>query len=297
MGTKTDFEGNYIFDPIRYFDFDNYVNKEDNILLCWGITLFENHIKDKTKINVYLDFESPNGVFHRYVNNKITNFLENYDYVLTICPFFVNYINSISKYKKAWLIPFPIPYFSLRNDFKEKKNDIFYTGNNVHGLLPFDIINRFITTTYPETFKKSYPTYMNKLETMSDTKIALVHCNLRNDLPHIHDIINDELFLKNFEYIYNNQDSIPQLKSRVFEAALCKCIILCYKDDYQIISKYFKENEDFLFFSSYEELTIIVKKILSNYDNYTYIAENAYKKTIENYTTQKIYENVILKLK
>lgn len=296
MVTKTDFNGNYVFDPIRYFDFVNYMHKEDNILLCWGINLFENHIKDDTKINVYLDFESPNGVFHRYLNNKIINCLENYDYLLTICPFFVNYVNSISTYKKAWLIPFPIPNFSLKNNCKEKKNDIFYTGNSVHGLIPFEIINKFMKTAYPENLQKKYPTYMDKLEIMSETKIALVHCNLRSDIPNMNDI-KDEIVLKNFEFIYNNPDSIPQLKSRVFEAALCKCIIMCYRDDYQIITKYFKENEDFIFFSSYEELYDIVGKILQNYESYAFIAENAYKKTIENYTTQKIYENIISKLK
>jgi hypothetical protein len=89
----------------------------------------------------------------------------------------------------------------------------------------------------------------------------------------------------------------PQIKSRIFEASIMRCIMLVYKDKYNIIEDYFEENTDFLYFENETQLNEIIEKILTNYDSYKYLAENAFNKTFNNYTTKNLVDLVHKSLK
>lgn len=296
MQVITNFEGNYIFDPIIQYNWNKFENTNTNIVLCYGNGIFNKHIKNDKKINVLLDFESPNAFFVRYLDGTIKNCIENFDFILTICPFYVDYLNKI-KPGIGILIPFFLENINTTPLYEKKDIEIIYTGHFIHSLYPLNIIHRFISENYPNSLKYMNPSnYYEKIKILLKTKISVMHCNLTNEIPNQYEV-NDENVKESFNYIYEHSDSIPQLKSRVFEAAMCKCIILCYKDKYQVISKYFKENEDFLFFESYDNLKKITSDILSNYEKYKILSENAYAKFINNYTTDKVYENIISKLR
>ena len=87
---------------------------------------------------------------------------------------------------------------------------------------------------------------------------------------------------------------MPQIKTRIFEAALSKSIILHKLDEWNAIEDWYTENEDFIYFSDEADLIDKINEINKNYDGYKYIAENAYNKTINNYTTEHFVERYIL---
>jgi spore maturation protein CgeB len=78
----------------------------------------------------------------------------------------------------------------------------------------------------------------------------------------------------------------PQIKTRPFEAAFCQSLIICKKDKWNIIEKWFEPNKEFLYYENQEELEILIKDVLENYDKYLPIIENAYHRAINNYTTE-----------
>ena len=120
---------------------------------------------------------------------------------------------------------------------------------------------------YENTFRKS--DQLEKLNLISKSKITIVH-NLTGNYT-------------------------PQLKSRPFEAALCKSLILCKKDDWNFIEEWFVEGEDFLYYNDSNDLKLLIDNILNNYDSYSNMIENSYNKAINNYTTRKFVEKYFIK--
>jgi hypothetical protein len=64
-----------------------------------------------------------------------------------------------------------------------------------------------------------------------------------------------------------------------------KCVLLVYKDKYNLIEQYFTEGVHFIYFNSAEQGISLVKDILVNYDKYKPLAENAYELTRTKYST------------
>ena len=60
-----------------------------------------------------------------------------------------------------------------------------------------------------------------------------------------------------------------------------------------------KKNDkvDFIYWTNKSDLNLLLKEIINNYDKFKHIAENAYNKAINNYTTKHFIENYLLKLK
>ena len=85
---------------------------------------------------------------------------------------------------------------------------------------------------------------------------------------------------------------VPQLKSRIFEAAFCRSLILCKKDNFNVIEKYFMPGEEFVY---YEEGRLVetVNKVLTNYDAYLSVIENAYNRAVKQYTTNAFFEKYL----
>lgn len=128
--------------------------------------------------------------------------------------------------------------------------------NYKYSFVSFNRSNPYVTHTNVS--------YTEKLNLISKSKITIVH-NL-------------------------NGNNTPQLKSRPFEAALCKSLILCKKDNWNLIEEWFVEGEDFLYYNDSNDLKSIIDDVLNNYDSYNQIIENCYNKAINNYTTKKFVE-------
>ena len=129
--------------------------------------------------------------------------------------------------------------------------------------------------------------YESKIKTYANTKIAVVH----NVLCQSTDSLKEKF--EHFKYTEKTK-LVPQFKSRTTEAALNKCIMLCYEDDYKVIEKYYKPNVDFLYWKTKNELFNLIDKILKNYNSYTYLAENAFQTTLKKCTTEAVMKNIII---
>ena len=63
-------------------------------------------------------------------------------------------------------------------------------------------------------------------------------------------------------------NNTPQLKSRPFESAMCKSLILCKKDEFNFIETWFEPNVDFLYYETNLDLENTINKVISNYNDY-----------------------------
>lgn len=285
---------NYHYDPVNNLDFVNYITTK-NIRLAWGLDSIKyDYIKDMINIAVY--FEEPNFlIFH-----DIDNCKDNYDIKLTLCKYTAKEFNN--KYandnKRCINTYFPVDEKLLKDNLWNKYNydlgcdiphwkchNVIYTG---HEISPFIMDIKKLIINY-NNYKIDMPTYMTKMDIYLHSKIAIVHNLL---------FINNDDVLNNIkhklpEFNYDKYKNIPQLKSRVFEAASSQCIILCYKDDFNVIEDYFTKGEDFIYFNSIEHLDNLIKKILSDYNNYAYLGLNAFNKWKNNYTLRHYCDKYI----
>ena len=67
---------------------------------------------------------------------------------------------------------------------------------------------------------------------------------------------------------------------------------MCKHDQFNIIENYFEPGKEFVYY--YEgELELKILEILENFGNYEQVIDNAYKRAINNYTTEKFVENYL----
>ncbi len=155
--------------------------------------------------------------------------------------------------------------------------------------------------------------HLEKWNIMAQTKICLTHnivpcnvANLRNvyETPHWEE---NEAFshlprpsfwgnIRNvFLYIYGKTYIVPQLKTRAFEAALCRSLILCRRDPFNIIKNYFEEGKEFVYYEP-GKLAEKVKEILANWESYQPMIEAAHQKFKAEYSTKRFFEKYLQNL-
>ena len=83
----------------------------------------------------------------------------------------------------------------------------------------------------------------------------------------------------------------PQFKTRMHEAAISRTINLVMKDNWNVAERYYKPNEDFLYFEDKKDLKNKIDDVLNNWKDYENMIENAYNKAM-NYTTEKFVEKI-----
>jgi spore maturation protein CgeB len=135
------------------------------------------------------------------------------------------------------------------------------------------------------------------LQLYSKSKIALIHNLLfpsSADIPRYRQFPNSD---KNKAFDLLNYGLMPQIKSRVIEAAFNKSLILCFKDHWKIIEKLFEPDVDFIYFNDNNDLKEKTQYILNNYDDFKFMTENAFNKAINNYTTQHFFEKFLKPIK
>jgi len=108
-------------------------------------------------------------------------------------------------------------------------------------------------------------------------------------IKNLKNILNINSF-KNIDSVYNKK-IMPQMKTRMVEAALTKTLMLIYKDEWNVIENWFEPNVDFLYWETFEELEKMMGEILSNYNNYWHIVENAHKK-VKTFSLNKLFKKI-----
>jgi len=286
--------GDYWHTPLRFLNFSKF--NIPNISIYYGASVRENiPVKEDTNKKVLLEYEQPNFFMrHLYTNDKINDY---FDLILVGCPYTCNYLNKYYNTNKYKFIFYPIELNNLEiPTYSHKIFPIFYTGHQ-HNILCMNIINNVVNKHLSKnecnilTHYMQHNGYYGKMSTFATVKITLAH-NILIDSAEWDFRIKDDLMKECYPIDTWTPKTVPQVKSRMFEAAIMKCIILVYKDNSLLIENFYEPGVDFLYYETEDECNQLVEKILQNYDEYKYLAENAFNKTINNYTTKNIVDVV-----
>lgn len=258
---------------------------------------------------VRLEFEEPNKF---NIGDNPDLYDHYFDKIFTICPFTAKWLNERQGNNKR--TPFFYPVNEEYIPRKTKKiYDIIYVGHIVSKSLHNDIETiskynyRFVSQGKHSLVTNFNVSYQDKLKLLSQSKIALVQNLLFPNPYHIFNIWKAHNWQKNEAFklippwyqlwrIFADKNIvIPQVKTRLFESALSRSLILCKKDPFNIIENFFEPSKEFIY---YEEgkLDETIKKVLKNYTKYQIIAENAYKRAVKNYTTKALVKNYLSKI-
>ena len=257
---------------------------------------------------VRLEFEEPNKFF---ISEDFDTYDADFYKVLTLCPFTAEYFNKRQGVERRVPIFFP-----FNEEFtppkSEKRYDIIYTGHLHPKPIMRDMktISRFnyrlVSNSDHELVTDRGVGYEEKLSLISQSKITLTHNLLYPTVRHVLNVRKYPGWRANRAFsdiprglmglakrlLTGPEIEVPQLKSRIFEAAFSRSLILCSKDNFNVIEKYFTPGEEFVY---YEDggLVKTVNTILANYDAYLPVIDRAYKRAAEQYTTAAFFEKYL----
>jgi hypothetical protein len=313
----------YIQDPTKNLGFEIYEGQGDvDVALvvaafdqaagCWDqFNLDPAELAAIKRMRVVrLEFEEPNKFF-------IAEDFEAYDgdfhKVFTLCPFTAKYLNERQRADRRVPIFFPFNENSIPPK-SEKLYDIIYTGH-LHPkpiLRDMKAISRFnyrlVSNSDHELVTNRGVGYQEKLSLISQSKITLTHNLLYPTVRHVFNVWGYPNWRGNQAFsdipgpfgllkklLVGPEIEVPQLKSRIFEAAFCRSLILCKKDNFNVIEKYFIPDKEFIY---YEEGCLVetVNKILSNYDRYLPVIDNAYSRAVDQYTSAAFFDKYLKKI-
>lgn len=300
----------YDFDEFFNHNFLKYKNKFNDKALFYGLewVLNDNLEKEKLKNNFFKEkIFINNSLPCDFMANNFTQVIKRqnfFDKVYSSCPYASNFLNdqfSTSKYK---FVPIPTYSEKLFENYKEinylKKFDVaFYGGlhseehsnilktmkkfNNV--VMSYD--NRMNRNFFKWPFFLNYKNFVpnrKKWDILHNTKI-LVGTNLLylNDkhIKNFKEIPNIKKF-QNYEIVCEKK-ILPQLKTRMVEAASTKTIFLLKKDEWNVIEEWFTPDEDFIYWLDIKDLEEKIFEISRNFQKYTHIIDSASKKVKEFY--------------
>jgi len=260
---------NYHEDPIRFWDFEKFQETSNDVELYIGCQPSD-HIKEPNgKKKIFFSTEEQNST-----TDSTDIYLPFVDQIATICP------PSVTGRQKRISSFFPLNEIYVpeichtRDIHNNKKFDTCYTGlaapSHLQEILGAMTKFNYCFASFHNTTGKATHlnvSYKDKLKLISESKCCVVH-----------NLVNDDN---------------PQLKSRTFEAAFCKSLILCKKDKFNIIEEWFEPNIDFLYWKEQDDLALLIELVNNDYNFYKGFVENAYKKAMNNYTTKHWIEKYI----
>ena len=129
-------------------------------------------------------------------------------------------------------------------------------------------------------------------ELIRKTKINVMTNLLFINTEHAKRIKKIKNWDKNEAFSHIDELMLPQIKTRPFESAINRCLMLVKRDPWNIIEYWFEPDKEFIYYDNEEDLPEIINGILSNWEDYESIIENAFKKAINNYTTDHFMEIV-----
>lgn len=308
----------YTQDPTKYLNLERFSDiTPDFVLIEAAFEEFDKWSQfdiSKKKLNeirkkkiIRLEFEEPNKFF---INDQMHTYDNEFHRVFTICPYTARWLNK--EYKRELRVPIFFPFNEEYIPKTKKKNiDVIYTGH----LVSTEIINELKSISrfnYALVSNSRHPlvthqslSYKEKMDAISQSKVTIIHNILYPNKKHINSVKkyknwrNNEAFkeineAKQFFGVTFNRPKVPQLKSRVFEAAFSRSLILCKKDNFNVIENYFEEGKEFVYFD--DDLCSTLEDILKNYENYATIIDNAFQKALENYTTSAFVNRFLLEV-
>jgi len=293
-----DLKGHYDGDPLHMLNIEAFSTElDDNISFFYGMSFISrNFAPDKiisSNKSIYLNIEEPNGFCVQPYNTYNTCF----DKIFTICPYTRDWLNQKENSNKRVETFYPIHKKYIPKK-QEKTYDVIYAGSILDGWIKNIVVElKKYNSAIVSHSKNNLVTHFNlnnekKLNIYAKSKMAIVHNSLFLADAHVQMIMTQSDWNKNEAFKHLDKKILPQLKSRLFEAAMTRSIILCKRDYWNVVERYFVPEEDFLYFDSNEELNKLIQEISAHYHLYERIAENAFNKFSTKYTTKNFVDKI-----
>jgi len=276
---------------------------------CWKQFDFDDReiARIKKKKVVRLEFEEPNKFF---IREDFDSYDPDFYKVFTLCPYTAEYLNV--QQGCARRVPIFFPFNGKHTPpVKRKKYDIIYTGH-LHPkpiLRDVKLMSRFnyrlVSNSSHALVTDRGVGYEEKIHLISQCRITLVHNLLYPTFTHLRNVWRYPEWQSNrafselptpwqvVKFFTNKADMVvPQLKSRVFEAAFSRSLILCKRDPFNVIENFFEPEKEFVY---YEEGRLVetVSEILRSYDDYQLIIERAFERAQREYTTEAFFNKFL----
>lgn len=165
----------------------------------------------------------------------------------------------------------------------------------------------FFPQSKPRYITDQNVSYKEKLKLTSQSKITIVHTKLNANARHVTNIQNTEGWKDNKafaaipeksfwntvgNYLFQREYPVPQQKGRIFETAFCRSLLLCERDQFGEIERYFTPDKEFVYFEE-GHLEEKIREILGDWPKYSVIAENAFERACREYTTKNFVEKFL----
>lgn len=291
-----------------YYDLYRFDDNSQEEIFFYGYHCsISEEIKNKYKNykrKIYYNWEAPCTFYS--TNDAITSQLY-FNEVYTLCPYTAKYINErYGEITKQIAVPFTMrttheKFIEQISDFNNKNYDIMYQGtciSNDH-LDMYEAMKKYKKIISSANLNP-YCTHYNintieKLKLVSMSKISLASNLLYLNNNQIQYCKQNYKDYKNHDgLIYIDEGIVPQFKSRIIEAAFCKTLNLIKYDKWNVVEKWFKPDEDFIYYYNKIDLEEKIEDILKNYDKYIKIINNAHKKVF-NYCIDQQIKKIINK--
>jgi hypothetical protein len=241
--------------------------------------------------------------------------------IFTQDPFTGAWLNTIQKQDRfKYLFPSPLNKKCIVQERQEKKYDALYWGG-LHGLPHLEILDTIKDYKYnflsvgpaawnywkldnpKENNKPDIKKYLPLLTHLNVPRVKmweLIRHTKVNVMANMLCVGDTEIRnVKNLMYYEHNQafshigDYImPQIKTRPFESAFNRCLMLVLKDPWNIQEDFFEPNDEFLYYEDSQQLRDILDDVKINWKNYEQIVENAFQKAMSHYTVESFIEQI-----
>jgi len=321
MRVIADYSDNSPDDPDHYMKFDEMGdNSEENILFAHlgavSNPFYRHHFKDFKRKVAWSGQQPCDFCTGRKEVMAMTFDLEDYfDIVYTPCPYTAKWLNeTFHKRDKFQLAVVPYNEDDVPKEDREKEFDAIYWGgvhNREHMAIldAMDGVKHNFFTQHPSTWtadmsEDEWHKYINQLtghalphrqlwDSLSRTKVFVSSNILPLRQEHVASIKKVPHWEKNEAFSHIDQMIAPQMKTRPIASAFNKALSLVKRDPWNVIENWFEPGVDFIYFDDYyEELPALIKDISNNWSDYEGIVDNAYKKAMGSYTSQKLFKKM-----
>jgi len=274
-------------DPLYYMNFEKYENDVRDcyfFMADFSNDLFSGRYDDKEKI--VLTLEEPNSCTIAAHNAQ---FHLKADKILTLCPY------TADLFENRTLVFFPFSEDWIPEE-TEKVIDVSYFGSIETTHFWRSYIQNVFTKynfRYGHYNMGNVPrcSYQDKLKILSQSKISVVHGLWRSLSAEGH--MQFPRASENLAFSHLDEGIGPQVKSRMFEAAFSRCVILCQRDYWNPIELWFEPEKEFMYFDNEKDLDEKINYIINHYDEFDDMRINAYNKAINNYTTKHFVDRYL----
>jgi len=288
-------------------------NSTDSVLFYGYASSIDTALRRKYrnyKNRFYLNTEAPTNLCagpHSTFGNNVQQ-QEYFTKVFSICPYTCDWSNNVLKTQAKYT---PIYYPSNETIFAEYANksydkdkvvDVIYCGQcfAIFHLQLIEMISKYkyvwTTPQFPLPLLATHSNVSSDIQwaLMNRSKVTVIANILAVRPEHTVSLENFPEIRKNkcfshidiISYKHDKTRLAPQLKTRCFEAAMCKSLMMVWKDAWNVIEYWFKENEDFVYWTDGEDFHEKIQYILNHYDECEGMIESAHRKVM-NYTSER----------